>query len=136
MFGIKKHHVKFKKVALILALIATAAFVFSIILMINILLNLNRHGFPKPPFQHLHQKQITTDNIREWMTFQYINRFFNLPPEYLKSSLDITDRKYPNITISKWAKNSKQDSAALIEEIKTLINDYQPAPPEPPINSQ
>ena len=136
MFGIKKHHIKLKKVALILAMAAIAVFLFSVVLMVNIIMNLSKHGFPNPPLQHLHQKQITTDNIRDWMTFRYINRFFNLPSEYLKINLNITDKKYPDITISKWAKDSKQDSAALIEKIKTLIDDYQFAPPQSPTDFQ
>ena len=40
--------------------------------------------------------------IRPWMTFDYINRLFNLPSDYLKTALKITDSRYPRITISNY----------------------------------
>ena len=38
--------------------------------------------------------------IRPWMTFDYINRIFGLPKDYLKDQLQISDPHYPNSTLS------------------------------------
>src|SRR4051812_12432281 len=34
--------------------------------------------------------------IQPWMTFDYIDVVFNVPPDYLKTKLSITDPHYPH----------------------------------------
>lgn len=65
------------------------------------------------------------DNIQSWMTFDYINRIFKLPPEYLKTQLTITDRKYPNIEIKNYAKSQNEDVNTIIENLKQSIKNYK-----------
>ena len=64
------------------------------------------------------------DLISSWMTFEYINRIFALPADYLKNSLHISDVQYPRIPISKYAKNHKLDEAQFIAQIKTTVGGY------------
>jgi len=40
-----------------------------------------------------------TDYIDVWMTFQYVNFIFDIPENYLKDQLRITDNAYPNMTL-------------------------------------
>lgn len=43
------------------------------------------------------------DEIESWMTFQYVNFIFNLPPEYLKHRLGVEDERYPKVRIGRYA---------------------------------
>ncbi|MEI6843045.1 MAG: hypothetical protein WCK48_00840 [bacterium] len=62
--------------------------------------------------------------IQQWMTFDYVNRVFNLPPEYLKNSLTIIDPKYPKVVISKYAKNQKFDVGIFMTTLQNAVGDY------------
>jgi len=124
---------EFTRNEIILFTSAVIVFLLSLLFLVYIYKNLSRYGFfGPPPGNHLHQKQIIADNIRDWMTFRYVNNSFNLPSEYLKSGLNITNKKYPDITIGQWAKESKQDKNTLLEQIKKLIQDHHSIPPPPP----
>ncbi len=37
------------------------------------------------------------------MTFDYVNHLFTLPPQYLETTLGITDGRYPRLTIEEYA---------------------------------
>ena len=63
----------------------------------------------------------TVNDIAPWMTFNYINFVFKLPPEYLKNTLTISDARYPNIQIRTYAKINQIDQVLLIEKIKEAI---------------
>ena len=65
-----------------------------------------------------------TDIIQTWMTFDYLNRAFRLPPDYLRSSLNISDPNYPHILIGRYAKHEGIDSAVYLEKVKSVINDF------------
>lgn len=40
------------------------------------------------------------DVVRPWMTFDYVNRLFGLPNDYLKDQLQISDPRYPRLTLN------------------------------------
>ncbi len=85
-----------------------------------------------PPDYSLRRQQEAAQ-IREWMTFSFINRVFGLPPAYLQTKIAISDKKCPNISINAWAKQTNQDVQKLTEQIKTLIYNYQsPTPTSAP----
>ncbi|MEI6316280.1 MAG: hypothetical protein WCO65_00960 [bacterium] len=65
--------------------------------------------------------QITVDEIQPWMTFNYVTVVFKLPPLYLKTALGITDQRYPNIQIGRYAKLNNIDSTLLIKKIQQAI---------------
>lgn len=70
--------------------------------------------------------------IKNWMTFRYINLLFNLPQDYLKSSLKITNTRYPNLTVDNLGKEQKRTSAealsAVASAVQKYISDRGPAP--------
>lgn len=65
--------------------------------------------------------------IRPWMTFDYINRVFALPPSYLQAQLGIADPRYPRLTISAYASVTKADWTALVATAENAIREY-PSP--------
>jgi hypothetical protein len=69
---------------------------------------LHRAGYFSGPrgWHHVGTEQGSPDAaaIRAWMTFDFINDVFKLPPAYLQSSLAINSTSYPRITIRQAAK--------------------------------
>jgi len=62
--------------------------------------------------------------IDSWMTFKYLNTIFNLPENYLKDSLNISDKRYPNIPLGKYASANKINGQAFMAEVKKIIKAY------------
>ena len=62
--------------------------------------------------------------IQSWMTFSYINHIFSLPPNYLSTSLTIQDNRYPNLTISRYAKNKNLNDADFLKQVQSSVNQY------------
>jgi hypothetical protein len=62
--------------------------------------------------------------IAPWMTFDYINRLFKLPPEFLKTSLVVTDSRYPQISISGYARSEGMNATVFIGEVQSDLRDY------------
>lgn len=67
---------------------------------------------------------IDVSKIQNWMTFDYINRSFSLPQDYLKNEFNITDIKYPRITLTKEALNKKENIDIFSAEIKNVVQKY------------
>jgi hypothetical protein len=59
--------------------------------------------------------------IQPWMTFDYVNRVFNIPPDYLKTALHVSDAAYPRISLSHYAKSHAINSAVFVEQVKTAL---------------
>jgi hypothetical protein len=66
--------------------------------------------------------------ISPWMTFNYINKAFNLPPIYLQNALSITDSAYPNVTISKVAASERMLANTFTDTVKTAVSAYLAQP--------
>jgi hypothetical protein len=62
--------------------------------------------------------------VAGWMTFNYLNKSFHLPPAYLQNDLNISDSAYPNITIYKIAKEQGVFIGSYLDTIKNAINTY------------
>ena len=86
-------------------------------------------------FQHLkknnafrtrqtHRPMIEISQIQSWMTFDYLNRNFNLPVDYLKKSLSITDTAYPKMTLRRAATSQDETVASLVGQVKEAIKAY------------
>lgn len=74
--------------------------------------------------------------VRSWMTFDYINKLFGLPPAYLKSRLDISaSSSYPRMTLSGYAKNQQLDLATFVTNVQDAVRGFStstvmlPGPP-------
>jgi len=62
--------------------------------------------------------------IKSWMTFDYINKLFKLPPEYLKMQLAIADTRYPRISIRSFAKNNNMDINIFLLNVEQEVRNY------------
>ena len=62
--------------------------------------------------------------IQSWMTFEYISRAFNLPPQYLQSKLSLNNAKFPRITIDDYAKDAGVVPATLLSQVQTAVSAY------------
>ncbi len=77
-----------------------------------------------PQKEYFHARQngayiIEVKDIRGFMTFDYINKSFHLPDEYLRSAFSVTNTSYPKITIEKQAALSGES----VENYVTLIEE-------------
>jgi hypothetical protein len=70
--------------------------------------------------------------ISGWMTFNYLNKSFNLPGDYLKTKLAITSPTYPNITILKTAKEKGVPINFYLATVKDAVSAFlmQNTPPQ------
>lgn len=64
------------------------------------------------------------DLIRPWMTFDYINQLFGLPPAYLKQSLELTDPRYPNLAITEYTESfATTTRTAFFDALKNAVSE-------------
>jgi len=70
-------------------------------------------------------KELAINNIKPWMTFNYLNVIFKLDPTYLKNNLNITDSRYPNMRIDHYARRNHINPLSYLEQIKNIIINYQ-----------
>jgi hypothetical protein len=59
--------------------------------------------------------------IRPWMTFDYLNKFFALPSQYLQTQLSISDPHYPRITIAAYVKSAHLDLTTFLHQLDTAL---------------
>ena len=87
--------------------------------------NIIRH---QSPWSILHgAKSLTSadaSSTQSWMTFEYINKVFALPPQYLQDTLVITDSHYPRLTISTYAKTIKTPEANALMDVQNAIRNF------------
>ena len=62
------------------------------------------------------------EKIQAWMTFDYINTVFKLPPNYLKNQLGIQDTRYPYLVIDRYARKHNINPDILLLNIRQSIN--------------
>ena len=62
--------------------------------------------------------------ISSWMTFDYINRVFVLPPDYLKSWLGLDDKRYPALSLAQYAKESSADPSVVVSRVQDAVGEY------------
>jgi hypothetical protein len=65
-----------------------------------------------------------TSAIRPWMTFDYVNRLFDLSPDYLKATLSVTDPSYPQLSISGYAKYDHENVNTLLTNVQEAVQGY------------
>jgi hypothetical protein len=73
---------------------------------------------------HPHLMANDTGAIRSWMTFDYLNKLFNLPPDYLKTQLSVTNPAYPRLTIGTFAKDVGQPASSTLTKIQNDVRQY------------
>jgi hypothetical protein len=62
--------------------------------------------------------------IESWMTFDYVNVVFGLPPSYLSDALHVTDARYPHLSISRWAREEATTSPAMLGAVQSAVRGY------------
>lgn len=60
--------------------------------------------------------------IQAWMTFDYINTAFNIPPSYLSNY--VHSSLYPHLSISHYARENATSSAALTTVVADAVRSY------------
>ena len=82
---------------------------------------------PQNRIHHINLRQPTTLEpaaIATWMTFDYLNMVFKLPPDYFKSSLTITDARYPRMTIMRLATDRQTNTAIILTAVKAAVQAF------------
>jgi len=62
--------------------------------------------------------------IESWMTFDYVNYTFGLPSTYLKSQLNITDKRYPKVTLEEYAEDYATSTDGLLGSVQSAVKNY------------
>ncbi len=62
--------------------------------------------------------------IQGWMTFDYINRIFNLQPYYLKTKLGISDPHYPRVSLNRCASNQHITATVFLAVVQNAVRTY------------
>jgi hypothetical protein len=62
--------------------------------------------------------------IRPWMTFDYINTLFNIPPDYLKNSLSISDPSYPKLSLYGYANHQRVNITMVVSDVESSTRNY------------
>ena len=107
----------------------------AIVVLLSVFIRLSREQASLPPYfyrlEELYSRRLTqpaaAENVslvRYWMTFDYINRIFSLPPDYLASALNISDPHYPYITLSHYARGEKISPSQLLAEVQASVFNY------------
>jgi hypothetical protein len=62
--------------------------------------------------------------IASWMSFDYINKLYDLPSDYLKNKLSISDVKYPNISIRAYVRSGHIDEVIFLKQVQDSVSQY------------
>ena len=74
----------------------------------------------------VHKPLTATDanSTQTWMTFDYINHIFALPPDYLQKTLSITNTRYPHITITQYSRDIKSTKVDALLKVQDSIRGF------------
>jgi hypothetical protein len=126
MSKIKLHYIQITLVILVIIIFVLGYKLYTTSSEINSMHNFNASRLH---IKNLTRKNTLTSNdahiIESWMTFDYINTAFHLPPDYLKTNLEIPEgSSFPRISIKKYASLNKIDSVVLTQKIIDLVKAY------------
>ena len=79
------------------------------------------------PGQHFPQRAhpLVPEDIQLWMTFEYINFVFKLPPEYLRQELSIEDSRYPHITLGRLSGRDEKKASSLLLRVQDAVRNHE-----------
>jgi hypothetical protein len=112
-----------------LTIVLTAIIIITGLLLISQIMRFKAEGY-LTPHPRIHHRQVFTPptsvgQIKLWMTFEYINRIFLLPKDYLRNSLSIEDPRYPHISIGSFAQKTHQDPSLLLRKTEQAIIEFK-----------
>jgi hypothetical protein len=131
----KKFFFHHKKIARITATVILAVlFLMTLVWFIRNTKQLYRSGELETTYAERHNPNYSNqppsvDSIRTWMTFDYINFIFKLPPDYLKNTLTISDPRYPNVRLDHYSKHHNVDPVVFLQSVKQAITNYSSSLP-------
>jgi hypothetical protein len=64
------------------------------------------------------------NSVATWMTFDYIDHLFALPPQYLQTQLAITDKRYPHLTLAEYAEDHHLEQKTFLMQVQNAIRAY------------
>jgi hypothetical protein len=64
------------------------------------------------------------DLIEDWMTFDYINHLFKIPADYFKTTLSITNARYPRLTIAHFASETHIQASDALISVQNAVRAY------------
>ncbi len=76
------------------------------------------------PWQNYYKQPVLISDISSWMTFDYINKVFNLPPAYLKEKLLVNDTRYPLLTLRQYSRRTKISTNGFIINLQNAVKAY------------
>ena len=82
---------------------------------------------PQKPWDKQHAPPPTERDIRAirgWMTFEFLAERFTIPADYFRTTYNISDVKYPRITIEAVAKRNGLAPNVFVQTIKNDITVY------------
>jgi len=105
-----------------------SAFVVTFFLMVAFMHGLyTRHLMKLPNYSLLqHSRSLAPEDVQGWMTFEYLNFVFKLPPDYLRQTLSIENARYPRVTLKRYADRAGIDLSLLIHNTREAIQNYRP----------
>lgn len=115
-------HIKWIIVIFIAIIIVAAVFYVSFSHRPSYLYRPIRRFFSNHIHRPINANDIST--VQSWMTFDYINKVFKVPSDYLKNSLGISDSSYPNETIGHYARSKKEKSSAVLLQAQEVLHNY------------
>lgn len=80
--------------------------------------------FVEPPKRRHPVSVQNVTQISAWMTFEYINSLFDIPPALLKDALKVENAKYPLITLKQYAKKSNKDIDSVVSDVQKIVQTY------------
>lgn len=75
---------------------------------------------------HIHRPINVNDinTVQSWMTFDYVNKVFKLPSDYLKNILGVSDSSYPYETIGHYARSKKEKFSVVLTQVQEALHNY------------
>ncbi len=82
--------------------------------------------------QALNERAPITDPhaIEAWMTFDYVNKMFNLPVDFLRTEMGVTSTKYPRLTLYHEAKLQQIPEPIFLERVKNAVLQHATSTPQ------
>ena len=121
-----KLYIQVTMIVIVLLLFILTAFLIKEYVDLHQMQILNGQEFRPSNFFKNHGPLTANDvgAMRPWMTFDYINKLFNLPPDYLKNILSVSDPAYPKVSLNGYANNQHINITDFMEKVENSIRDY------------
>lgn len=72
--------------------------------------------------RNLHVAISDPADIQDWMTFDFLDKTFGIPPSYLQGQFRIQDARYPNLSIRRYAALSGQSVTTTLANVKDAVS--------------